>query len=148
MDEFTGAIYQVAHEYGLKRLSPDLGVTEQTLRNKLNLTGDHTLTLAQYYQMVRFTKDVRAVQPLLDEIGMQAIKVSKPDEDQSLFDLILSHQAAFGGFAATVRDALADGKVDARERAELKQAMQAEINALCDAMSALDEMSQPREVKR
>ncbi|MCP1366605.1 phage regulatory CII family protein, partial [Halomonas sp. BBD48] len=118
------------------------------LANQLNPVNDRHISLAKYYLMVRLTQDVRCVQPLLDELGMIAVPASQPGEDVSLFDLVMNHQVSVGVVAKTVRDALADGQIDAKERGQIEQVVQEEINALCDLSAVLKEMSQPREVKR
>lgn len=148
MDKLTEALHDIALEHGIAQLAADMGVSRHVLANQLNPTNDRHISLAKYYLMVRLTQDVRCVQPLLDELGMIAVPASKPDEDISLFDLVMNHQVSVGVVAKTVRDALADQKIDAKERVKIEEVVQQEINALCDLASVLKEMSQPREVKR
>lgn len=146
MDAFTGAIYDVAHEHGLKRLAPDLGVTEQSLRNKINPNAENAgLTLPQYYQMVRFTKQLRLVQPLLDMLGMVAVPAGhNQDEDASLCDLVLNHSLAFGSLSGEIHKAMADGQIDLDEIKKIKVAMQEELHAMTALVGELEGMAQPK----
>ncbi|MBY6030008.1 hypothetical protein C6W88_15715 [Halomonas litopenaei] len=147
MDKFTASIQEVAKEYGLERLAGDLGMTYNCLSAQLNPNNGRPLSLSKYFQLIRFARDARLVQPLLDQMGMVAIQKGARDDDATLFDLVINHQVAAGTVAQTVRDALADNRISAQERKEIRKAVRAEIDALTSLEAELEEMAEPRLAK-
>ncbi|WP_413616438.1 phage regulatory CII family protein [Halomonas cupida] len=147
MDRFTGVIQQVAEEYGIRTLAEELGCSYQGLVNQLNPINDRPISLRKYWQIFVKTKDMRLVQPLLDQMNLTAIAKGARDEDCSLFDLVINHQIAAGSVAQTVRQALADGLITAEEAREIRDAVRAEIDALTALESELMEMAEPRLAK-
>lgn len=141
MDKFSAAIQQVAHEHGVERLAGDMGVNYNVLLNQLNPNNDRPISLRKFYQLVRFTKDQRLLNPLLDMLGLVATRHEVRDDDASFFDLMVNHQVAFGAVAETIRDAMKDGMITGRERQDINKVVQQEIDALCDLRAELNDMA-------
>lgn len=148
MDKLTDAIQTVADEYGVKRIAADMGVNYNVLLNQLNPNNGRPISLSKFYQMVRFTQDIRTLQPLLDELGMVAVKATRnEDEDASLCDLVLNHSLAFGTLSGEIHKALADGKIDHDEIKRIKAAMQEELQSMTALVGELEDMVQPAKPK-
>lgn len=147
MDKLTETLHDIAIEHGIAKLAADMGVSRHVLSNQLNPLNDRPISLAKFYQMVRLTQDVRCVQPLLEELGMRAVKTEKPSDDLSLFDVLINQQSSFGSVAGEIKQALADGKIDTQEAAQIRRAINEASASLYDLDHAMQEMAQPRAVR-
>ncbi|WP_289105185.1 phage regulatory CII family protein [uncultured Halomonas sp.] len=147
MDKLTAAIQEVAEDYGYKRLAAAVGCPYQVLVNQCNPINDRPISLRKFWLMFSITKDMRLLVAFLDEVGAVAVAKGRRDDDATLFDLVINHQVAAGTVAQTVRDALADNRISAQERKEIRKAVRAEIDALTSLEAELEEMAEPRLAK-
>tara|TARA_B100001179_G_scaffold137557_1_gene99004 strand:- start:2778 stop:3149 length:372 start_codon:yes stop_codon:yes gene_type:complete len=122
-------------------------MSETRLYKKLDPDGAISLTLADFFRINRKLQDVQVVQPLLNDLDLVATRKAARDDDATLFDLVINHQVAAGTVAQTVRDALADNRISAQERKEIRKAVRAEIDALTSLEAELEEMAEPRLAK-
>lgn len=147
MDRYTEGLRDAAFAYGVKRLAYELDMSETRLYKKLDPDGAISLTLADFFRINRKLQDVQVVQPLLNDLDLVATRKAARDDDATLFDLVINHQVAAGTVAQTVRDALADNRISAQERKEIRKAVRAEIDALTSLEAELEEMAEPRLAK-
>ncbi|MCA0973435.1 phage regulatory CII family protein [Halomonas denitrificans] len=147
MDRYTEGLRDAAYAYGVKRLAYELDMSETRLYKKLDPDGAISLTLADFFRINRKLQDVQVVQPLLNDLDLVATRKAARDDDATLFDLVINHQVAAGTVAQTVRDALADNRISAQERKEIRKAVRAEIDALTSLEAELEEMAEPRLAK-
>jgi hypothetical protein len=121
------ACYHAAHDYpgGLPVLASLLNKPLGTLQKKLNPNVDtHLLTLEEAAHILRITKDAR----ILDALGAEGDAVwFRPDEVPTApadLDVLSSSTCLMSRSVAVIEeleDALADGKIDAEERARLNE---------------------------
>ncbi len=147
MDAFLEAIHDAAFANCIKRMASNVGMSAKSLYRRLDendaMPLRYTDAVAIFWSVDEESR-MRIVQPFLDDLGLVAIKAAKADEGASLLDLVIDHQISCGTVASTVRDALADNRIDARERAEIAKAVQDEIDALCKLRSALESVAEPK----
>lgn len=145
MDEFTAAIQEVAHDYGCKRLAADMGISHQVLLNQLNPMNDRPVSLNKFWQIVRITQDKRAIQPLLDEMGLVAVKRTEidADEEMTLAQAFMRYSKAGGELAAGIVDATEDGVIDSREQKLLDELYRKRDEADAAIRQALAGMRKP-----
>ena len=147
MDRYTEGMRDAAFEYGVKRLAADLDMSETRLYKKLDPDGPISLTVADFFRINRLLDDVRCVQALMDDLGLVGHRRAESGVDASLFDLMANHQASGGDVAATIRDALADGRVTADEHRDIRRAVRAQIDALTALEDEMGAMAEPRLAK-
>ncbi len=121
------ACYHAAHDYpgGLPVLAVMMDKPIDTLRKKLNPNQEtHLLTLEEASHILRITKDKR----ILDALGAEGDAVwFRPDEVSAApadLDVLSSGTSLMSRSVAVIQeleDALADGKIDAKERARLNE---------------------------
>lgn len=147
MDSFIDPIHDAAFAHSVKRMAGTVGMSAKSLYRRLDENDAMPLRFTDavaIFWAVDEESRQRIIRPFLDDMGLVAMPAAKAEEDATLLDLVTGHQAAFGNVASTVRDALADNRVDAMERAEIAQVVQREIDALCALRGALDEMAEPK----
>lgn len=117
MDRYTDGIREAAFEYGIKRLAYALDMSESRLYKKLDPDGSVSLTLTDFFRINRVLGDVRCVQAALDDLGMIATpRIDADDEvEAEIQELLLDQQQQAARFMAAVREARADGRIDAAE---------------------------------
>lgn len=82
-----------AREFGIEKLAALMGVSLGTLYNKLNLseaTTHHKITLADYIQIVTFTKQPTPHYALSGMLGMAAFLLPdmRDQSDEALLDIV------------------------------------------------------------
>ena len=147
MDIYTDGVREVAKEVTVASLARQLGMSESRLYKKLDPDGSVNLTLEDFFRIAMLTRDLRGVQPILDEMGYVAVKASTPTGSADLSDLLLNHQVTFGSVAQAIRNALADESISAKEAADIDQSITDELSALCELRGELKAMIQPRLAK-
>ncbi|SIQ11308.1 phage regulatory CII family protein [Marinobacterium stanieri] len=121
------ACYHAAHDYpgGLPAMAVMMHKQLGTLQKKLNPSqGTHVLTLEEAAHILRITKDPR----ILDALGTEGDAVwFRPDEVPAApadLDVLSSSTCLMSRSVAVIQEleeALADGKIDAEERARLNE---------------------------
>lgn len=121
------ACYHAAHDYpgGLPVLAVMMNKLPGTLQKKLSPNQDtHQLSLEEAVHILRITKDSR----ILDALGAEGDAVwFRPDEVPSApadLDVLGSSTCLMSRSVAVIQEleqALADGKIDADERARLNE---------------------------
>lgn len=117
MDRYTEGLREAAFEYGIKRLAYALDMSETRLYKKLDPDGTISLTLADFFRITRILGDQRCIQPALDDLGLVATpRIDAEDEiEAEIQELLLDQQEQAARFMAAIRQARADGRIDAAE---------------------------------
>ena len=147
MDLYTAGIQQVVKEAGYATVARALRMDESRLHKKLDPDGSVPLTLADFIRIATMLRDARAVNPILEEMGLTAVPMERDERDASLCDRIVNQQVATGRVAQEVQSALADGRVDAQEAWAIDRAVDEAIKELCALRSELKEMAEPKLAK-
>ena len=120
-------IYRCAHDYpgSIARLSDEMGRGAQVLTNKLNPNSEtHHLTIAELETIGDFTESNIAIAEYFAHKAnatVVALPTEAPSGDMSLLDCYLHTAEANGRLSTDFRQAWADGNIDAKEFAQLKQ---------------------------
>ncbi|TFH85237.1 hypothetical protein EQG41_18155 [Billgrantia azerbaijanica] len=147
MDAFLDPVHDAAFSNCIKRMAGTVGMSAKSLYRRLDENDAMPLRFTDAVAIFWAVDDEsrqRIIQPFLDDMGVVAVRAATASDGAALIDLITNHQISFGNVASTVRDALADNRIDARERVEIAQAVQEEIDALCRLRSALEGMAEPK----
>jgi tRNA G10 N-methylase Trm11 len=124
--------YRLAHEYpgGATRLADEMGKSTQVLINKLNPNSEtHHLTIAELETLADFTnRNIDVAEYFAQKAG--AVVVPMPEIEQGDLGLLESYMLADeerGELSKKFRKAFEDGRIDAREFAEIKTQIYAVI---------------------
>lgn len=146
MSTAADALYQTVQSYpgGAKALAIRMGMSGQILSNKVNpnLTNNHP-TLAEVDQIMGLTGDYRVLHALAESHGHIAVKVDMPEAMHSsagILALICRVMSASGGVGESVREALADGSVDAAEIVQIRANVIRSQQALLEMLAQLEKM--------
>ena len=106
-----------AKNYPVKALAPEIGKAESTLRNELTQQDGYKLGLLTAYQILKITKDYRALDRLERLLGRVAfpLPVATPDNMPDLMVLVGRLSKEFGDHMQEIAKALKDGKIDKGE---------------------------------
>ena len=117
MDRYTEGLREAAFEYGIKRLAFDLDMSESRLYKKLDPDSGVNMTLADFFRINRILGDVRCVQAALDDLGIVATpRIDAEDEvEAEIQEMLLDQQEQASRFMRAIRQAKADGRIDAAE---------------------------------
>lgn len=150
MDSFIDPVHDAAFSNCIKRMAGNVGMSAKSLYRRLDENDAMPLrysdAVAIFWSVDEESRQ-RIVQPFLDDMGLVAIPAAQAPENAALLDLVIDHQVSVGHMSSTVKAALADGKIDARERKEIAEAVQAEIDALCKLRGALESVAEPKLAK-
>ena len=147
MDAFIDPVHDAAFSNCIKRMAGTVGMSSKVLYRRLDENDAMPLRYTDFvaiFWSVDEESRQRILQPFLDDMGLVAMKAAPAAEGASLLDLMTDHQISFGSVAGTVRDALKDNRIDAKERVEIARAVQEEIDALCKLRSALEAVAEPK----
>jgi len=150
MDAFIDPVHDAAFSNCIKRMASNVGMSAKVLYRRLDENDAMPLRFTDFvaiFWSVDEESRQSILQPFLDDMGLVATPAAKAAEGASLLDLMANHQISFGCVAGTVRDALEDGRIDARERKAIAEAVNEEIDALCRLRSALEGMAEPKLAK-
>jgi hypothetical protein len=109
-----------AKSYPLKALAPDIGKAESTLRNELTQQEGYKLGLITTYQILKYTKDYRALDRLnnlLGRVSFEIPKVAIQTDMPSLLQMMADLTIGFGEQMASMGKALSDGVINKEEAA-------------------------------
>lgn len=135
MDQIDIAVHETSRNFpgGLPALARALGMHEQVLRSKCCPTTDtHKLSLREALAMMLQTGDISILVAMADELGCTVAR--KGDMPQiHLIEAILRVDAEHGDVSRALSDALSDGHLNERERANILK----EIGHTQDALERL-----------
>ncbi len=139
----TDAAYNTGHDYpgGLPSLAPRMGMSPNTLQNKLNPSQSfHKLTLDEAMKLQVITCDHRILHAMACELGYVCIDGGNFENvsDQALLDLFTEQYAALGEFSGNFRKAFEDGVIDQREREQLSENVYRIKQILSETLSRID----------
>lgn len=147
MDAFIDPVHEAAFSNCIKRMAGNVGMSAKVLYRRLDENDAMPLRFTDFvaiFWSVDEESRMRILQPFLDDLGLVAMPAAQAPHDAPLLDLVIDHQVSVGHMSSTVKSALADGQIDARERKEIAEAVQAEIDALCKLRSALEAQAEPK----
>ncbi len=106
-----------AKNYPVKALAPEIGKAESTLRNELTQQDGYKLGLLTAYQILKTTKDYRALDRLERLLGRVAfpLPTASPDDMPGLMALVGRLSKEFGEHMQEIAEAMKDGKIDKGE---------------------------------
>lgn len=132
MSDIRDAVYRTAHAYpgGAQAMALRLGKAPAALRQELLGVPTHKLGLETAVQIAELAGDYQALHVWAAATGHVAIAVPDAGRGGDILGMLLDKQRASGDLAATVREALADGVITARELGEITQKVAASIASL------------------
>jgi hypothetical protein len=136
----TDAAYDTVHQHagGSVALAPRMGMSDATLRGKVNPNNDRNLlSLQEADTLMARTGDFRILHALCAEHGFVAQRVEAP-ESGSLIGSLLTAAAGHGGLAELISNAMADARISPNEADAISR-------ACAQVMAALVKVSQHAE---
>lgn len=127
---------------GIPGVAAKMGMNPRILYNKLSGDEDsyHRLSVADFIRIWLVTGDLAPLNALARVMNCACFPV--PDytglSDEALLDLLCKVNEEGGQWHGMLRHALADGAIDARERAELRREAYEWIGAIAEAEARLD----------
>ena len=109
-----------AKNYPIKALAPDLGKAESTLRNELTQQDGYKLGLLTVYQILKRTKDYRALDRMEILLGRVAFPLPTATHDNmpALMTLVGRLSKEFGEHMQALAKAMEDGAITKEEALE------------------------------
>lgn len=106
-----------AKNHPLKALAPEIGKADPTLRNELNQVDGFKLGLVTTYQILKLTKDFRALDRLEHMLGRVAFVLPRADSADlaPLMQMVGDMTREFGEHMTILGVSMADGKLDKDE---------------------------------
>ncbi len=132
MDMIDIAIHRTVHESGIpaKEIAQQMGMSYQVLINKANPTSEfHKMSLREALALQKITGTTAIHEAVGIELGLRIV----PEEAQkpkSLVEAMLTVVSECGDVSRAFKDAMADGRLTEREKAD----MQKEINEAIDSL--------------
>lgn len=136
----TDAAYDTVHQHagGSVALAPRMGMSDATLRGKVNPNNDRNLlSLQEADTLMARTGDFRILHALCAEHGFVAQRVEAP-QSGSLIGSLLTAAAAKGGLAELISNAMADSRISPNEADAISR-------ACAQVMAAIVQVSQHAE---
>jgi hypothetical protein len=140
------AFHQVVYGYrpGVPELAAKLGISPGVLYNKAN-TNDpvhHKPTLGESVAVQIITGDTRIVQAMAAVLGGVFVPLHQDVDvcDDELLDIVAKWMSEQGRFFAEMKLALADGEVDKKEHAALRESAQFVVAAVFELWERLGQM--------
>jgi Phage regulatory protein CII (CP76) len=117
MQEIIDLLDIAAKNHPLKALAPDIGKAESTLRNELTQQDGYKLGLITTFQILKLTKDYRALDRLESLLGRVAFQlpIATPDNMPELMTLVSRLSKEFGEHMQCLAEAIEDGTVSNEE---------------------------------
>lgn len=136
----TDAAYDTVHQHagGSVALAPRMGMSDATLRGKVNPNNDRNLlSLQEADTLMARTGDFRILHALCAEHGFVAQRVEAP-ESGSLIGSLLTAAAGQGGLAELISNAMTDSRISPNEADAISR-------ACAQVMAAIVQVSQHAE---
>lgn len=136
------AAFNLAHDYGIKKLAAELDVSPNVLNKQVDPGVDtHRLSLATANRIQRVTKSIAILKAMADDVGYMVVK--KPDMVQSngdgIFDGLLDLSDKLGAVSAKLKTIYKDRKITTTEASEFDSDV---VNLLAAAMNLTLEVSE------
>lgn len=108
-------IFRIAKDYGITALGEDLGINQNTFKNKVNPNMDTHHVYAHELDLIATIADTDEIAKYFaEQRGLMCI--TKPDfealSDKEILDLFLDLQAQQGKWAREISKAMANGEID------------------------------------
>lgn len=124
---YKDAFHRTVHEApgGCEALAVRLGYTAGLLRNKANPNSTtNVLTMDDASRVMEITENYDVLHALARQHGFVCTKLDEqPPCDMAVLESVTGLWAKLGAFGSEIHQALADGRVDAREVAAVDKAM-------------------------
>jgi hypothetical protein len=142
MQDVIDLLDVAAKSYPLKALAPDIGKAESTLRNELTQQEGYKLGLVTTYQILKHTKDYRALDRLEKLLGRVAFTLpdASPTDMPTLMQMVGATAKEFGEHMACMGVAMADGKIDNTEVKQCLKELHDALVSLVRLKAYLDEL--------
>lgn len=144
------AFHQVVHAYpeGVPALAAKLGIVPGVLYGKANVNdaAHHRPTLGEAVSVQVITGDTRIVQAMAAILGgvFVPLHADFTVSDEQLLDIVAKWMREQGRFFDEMKTALADGQVDRREHAALRESAQLVVSAVFELWERLGQIQRPR----
>lgn len=136
---FRSACERFASRYVMTELSRELGMREQMLRNKLNPTQPHQLTVRDLIALYMVTKDESLIDGALLDCGLTAVRLpSVADEDPQLLRRAIQLNAVVGGIGSQAMEIVERGRVTKTQRNMLVDAATVALGDLVIFINEID----------
>lgn len=147
MDSFIDPVHDAAFTHCIKRLAGTVGMSTKSLYRRLDDNDAMPLRFIDAVAIFWAVDDAsrrRILQPFLDDLGLRVVRDVTALGHITPLDRVTDLQLLTGTVTTLVRDDLAAGRIEGRERAELSEALREEIEGLSRLMGELDEVAAPR----
>lgn len=145
-DDLAIAGHGLVHDFpgGAAKLGPLVGVAPGTLCNKANPHQEHDFTLREAVRLSAVTGDMRLIDAVERLLGRVAVPVDdyQGSSDVDLLSRWADWQAELGESARTIRDALADGRIEQAELREIKRELFEDFAAALALLQRLEAIAQ------
>lgn len=147
MSNILDTIYRVAHNYpgGVNALAARMGQSKWVLQNKINPNCDtHFVRAEEAAQIADLADSDEIAKAYAARRGLICVHGPQYDglSDQALLDLFLEMEKQKGEWAYECKQALEDGRIDAREFERIQKEYQEFVTASAEVMSRLESIVQ------
>lgn len=143
---YKDAIHKTVHGYpgGSEALAPRLGMTVGVLRNKANPnSATNVMSIDDLHSLMTVSDNYTALYALAASLGHSCHKIEDgATNDQSVLESIAQVWQRSGEIGALVTKALDDGRVDAREVRDVREAVFKTIRSMMDLVERLNGMAE------
>jgi hypothetical protein len=139
------AFYHTVHDAGLKSLAESLGMSADVLRNKADIRKEHNKPLlVDVDRVMGLTGDYRILHALASNHGHVCVKLDPdaPASDLAILELVTQVWTSNGDVGSAVHQTLADGRVEKKELAKVRQAIYRTQQALNEMLMRLEGMAE------
>jgi hypothetical protein len=141
------AFYATVSEYpgGAESLAPRIGMSAQILRNKANVNSvTNKVSIDEFDRVLGVTGDFRALHALAAAHGFAMVPLVAGAEasDGALVSAMARQLTMAGEFGAAINSALADGRVDKHEAADVEEKAHAAATSVMDIAARMKGMAQ------
>ncbi len=136
MDQIDIAVHETVHksEIKCKEIAATLGMSNQVLINKANSQNEfNKLTLREAVAIQKITGSTAIHEAVGLELGINSVVLKEPEKPVSLVEALLTVVSECGDVSRATREAMDDGRLTEREKAE----MQREVTEAIDSLMAM-----------
>jgi len=154
IDPLDQAVYDTVHDFvdersgrkGCVALAETIGMRSSTLANKASRKEEHAhLNLHEARSVMLATGDVRILEALANSLGYACVPLPTiaATADMDLLDAWAKWSAEFGETAATIKQALEDGRIEHHEIAEVRRELIEDFEKGLAIIDVLKGMAEP-----
>ncbi len=141
------SFYATVSEYpgGAESLAPRIGMSAQILRNKANVNSvTNKVSIDEFDRVLGVTGDFRALHALAAAHGFVLVPLAAGAEasDGALVSAMARQLVTSGALGVAINSALADGRVDRHEAAEVEDKAHAAATSMMDVAARLKGMAE------